>query len=113
MTDLKCEQVDFDRGELHVNRLKEGTESTHPMTGRELRELRRHRRESPSSSRFVFVSERGAPLSAEGFNRMVKCAGFAADLGIKVHFVSKLTFTRRIDAYPSTQRQQQVGALSP
>ena len=47
VTDLKWEQVDFDRGELHVNRLKEGTESTHPMTGRELRELRRHRRESP------------------------------------------------------------------
>ena len=85
MTDLKWEQVDFDRGELQVNRLKGGTESTHPLTGRELRELRKHRRYSPPSSRFVFVSERGAPLSAEGFNRMVKRAGAAADLGIKVH----------------------------
>ena len=81
VTDLKWEQVDFDRGELHVNRLKGGAESTHPLTGRELRELRRHGRESPSSSRFVFVSERGAPLSAEGFNRMAKRAGVAADLG--------------------------------
>jgi integrase len=49
VTDLKWEQVDFDRGELHVNRLKGGTESTHPLTGRELRE---HKRESPPSSRF-------------------------------------------------------------
>ena len=75
VTDLKWEQVDFDRGELHVNRLKGGMESTHPLTGRELRELRKHKRYSPPSSRFVFVSERGAPLSAEGFNRMIKRAG--------------------------------------
>jgi integrase len=84
VTDLKWEAVDFDRGELHVNRLKGGVESTHPLTGRELRELRRHKRES-APSRFVFVSERGAPLSAEGFNRMVKRAGVAMNLGIKVH----------------------------
>jgi integrase len=63
VTDLKWEQVDFDRGELHVNRLKGGMESTHPLTGRELRELRKHKRYSPPSLRFVFVSERGAPLS--------------------------------------------------
>jgi integrase len=85
VTDLKWEQVDFDRGELHVNRLKGGLPATHPLTGRELRELRRLKRESPTSSRFVFVSERGAPLSSEGFNRMVKRAGTAAKLGIKVH----------------------------
>jgi site-specific recombinase XerC len=85
VTDLKWEQIDFDRGEIHVNRLKGGTPSTHPFTGRELRELRRLKRESTTSSRFVFVSERGAPLSSEGFNRMVKRAGAAAKLGIKVH----------------------------
>ena len=45
-----------------MRRLKNGTPSTHPLTGRELRELRRHQRESPQSP-FVFVSERGAPLS--------------------------------------------------
>jgi len=31
------------------------------------------------------VSERGAPLSAPGFSRMVERAGVEADLGIKVH----------------------------
>ena len=49
VTDLKWEQVDFDRSELHVNRLKGGTPATHPLTGRELRELRRHKRDSASS----------------------------------------------------------------
>ena len=48
-----------------MRRVKNGTPSTHPLTGRELRELRRHQRESAKSP-FVFVSERGAPLSAPG-----------------------------------------------
>jgi site-specific recombinase XerD len=58
--------------------------ATRPLTGRELRELRRHQRESVQSP-FVFVSERGAPLTAPGFSRMIQRAGIAADLGIKVH----------------------------
>ena len=33
----------------------------------------------------MFVSERGAPLSAPGFSRMVERAGRATQLGIKVH----------------------------
>src|SRR5689334_7704457 len=47
VTDLKWEQVDFDRAEIHVNRLKGGTPASHPLTGREMRELRKHRRDSP------------------------------------------------------------------
>jgi site-specific recombinase XerD len=45
---------------------------------------RRHQRESPTSP-FVFVSERGAPLSAPGFSRMVERAAVVTDLGIKAH----------------------------
>jgi hypothetical protein len=55
------EQVDFKTASLHIR--KSATPSTHPLTGRELRELRRHQRESAPSP-FVFVSKRGAPLSA-------------------------------------------------
>jgi hypothetical protein len=36
------------------------------LTGRELRALRRQQRQGDASP-FVFVSERGAPLSAAGF----------------------------------------------
>jgi site-specific recombinase XerD len=49
-----------------------------------MRELRRHRRESPKSP-FVFVSERGAPVSAPGFSRMIERAAATAGLGIKAH----------------------------
>jgi integrase len=82
--DLRWEQIDFATATLHVRRIKNGTPATHPLTGREMRALRKHQRESARSA-FVFVSERGAPLSAPGFSRMVERAGRAAKLGIKVH----------------------------
>ena len=82
--DLRWEQVDFKTAKLHVRRVKNGTLATHPLTGREIRALRRHQRESVQSP-FVFVSERGAPLTAPGFSRMVERAAVAADLGIKAH----------------------------
>jgi integrase len=85
--DLRWEQINFNAATLHVRRIKHGMPATHPLTGRELRALRRHQREtSPMAlGAFVFVSERGAPLSAPGFSRMVERAGRAAKLGIKVH----------------------------
>src|ERR1022692_3410787 len=67
--DLRWEQVDFKTATLHVRRVKNGTPSTHPLTGSELRALRRHQKDSQKSP-FVFMSERGAPLSAPGFSRM-------------------------------------------
>jgi integrase len=84
VVDLRWEQVDFKTGTLHVRRVKNGTPATHPLTGRELRTLRRHQRESAKSP-FVFVSERGAPFSAPGFSRMVERVAVAAKLGIKAH----------------------------
>lgn len=82
--DLRWEQVDFKTATLHVRRAKNGTPATHPLTGRELRALRRHQREGEGSP-FIFVSERGAPLTAPGFSRMIERAAVAADLGIKAH----------------------------
>jgi integrase len=84
VVDLRWEQVDFKAGTLHVRRVKNGTPATHPLTGRELRALRRQQRES-AKSQFVFVSERGASLSAPGFSRMVERTAICAKLGIKAH----------------------------
>jgi type 1 fimbriae regulatory protein FimB/type 1 fimbriae regulatory protein FimE len=84
VVDLRWEQIDFKTASRHIRRAKNGTPATHPLSGREMRELRRHQRESAQSP-FVFVSERDAPLSAPGFSRMVERAAIAADLGIKAH----------------------------
>jgi site-specific recombinase XerD len=69
---------------LHARRVKNGTPSTHPLTGRELRALRRLQRESAASP-FVFVSERGALFSTAGLGRMIERAAEAAGLDIKAH----------------------------
>jgi integrase len=44
--DLRWDQVDFN-GAVHVRRVKNGTPSTHPIQGDELRALRRLQRETP------------------------------------------------------------------
>ena len=84
VVDLRWEQVHLETATLSVRRVKNGTPATHPLTGREMRALRKHQRDSERSP-FGFVSERGAPLTAAGFSRMIERAGIAADLGIKVH----------------------------
>jgi integrase len=84
IVDLRWDQIDFNSAVLHVRRVKSGTPSTHPLTGRELRALRRLQRDSAASP-FVFVSERGAPFSTAGFGRMIERAAMVASLDIKVH----------------------------
>src|SRR5262249_24174769 len=46
---LRCEQVDLAHARLHVSRLKSGIPSVHPLTGSELRALRRLQREQEPS----------------------------------------------------------------
>jgi integrase len=69
---------------LHVRRAKGGDASVHPISARESRALRRLLREAPTSP-YVFMSERRAPLSAAGYQRMVARAGVAAKFTFLVH----------------------------
>jgi len=85
LVDLRWEQVDFRTAALHVRRVKQGTPSTHPILGDELRALRRLQREQEPKSPFVFTSERGAPFTTAGFARMVERAGKVAKLAFKAH----------------------------
>jgi type 1 fimbriae regulatory protein FimB/type 1 fimbriae regulatory protein FimE len=85
LVDLRWDQVEFRTATLHVRRVKQGTPSTHPILGDELRALRRLQREQEPKSPFVFTSERGAPFSTAGFARMVERAGIEAKLGFKAH----------------------------
>src|SRR4029077_17991856 len=81
---LRWEQVDLAHARLHVSRLKSGIPSVHPLTGSELRALRRLQREQ-EPSRYLFLSERGAPMSAVGFRRMITRLGKAAKIPFSVH----------------------------
>ena len=82
---VRWDDIDLATGKLHVRRAKGGTPSVHPIGARESRALRRLHRERVVASPYVFVSERGAPLSVAGYQRMVARASEAAGFGFLVH----------------------------
>ena len=77
--------VNFDRLFSWGSARKQGSPSTHPILGDELRALRRLQRDQEPKSSFVFTSERVSPFTTAGFARMIERAGIAAKLGYKVH----------------------------
>jgi len=81
---LRWDQVDLKAGLLHVARLKNGIASTHPIRGPELRALRELRREYPDSP-YVFVTERGGPLTPSTFRKLLARAGERARLPFPIH----------------------------
>lgn len=81
---LRWDQIDLSQGLLHVNRLKNGTPSTHPLHGPELRALRRLLRDYPNS-RYVFTGERKGPLTTSTVRKMVARAGTTAGIPFPVH----------------------------
>jgi integrase len=68
---------------FHVRRLKGSVDSVHTLDRDEVSALRRLR--ADSASPFVFISERGGPLSPDMIARIVERAGEAAKLGFHVH----------------------------
>jgi integrase len=80
---LRWSQVDLDTHRLRVNRLKAGEDSVHPLSGREIRGLRKLRRSQPVGSRYVFVTGRGTPMTHNGFDKLLEKA--AAKAGIDAH----------------------------
>ena len=81
---LKWSQIDLKQGLLHVNRLKNGITSTHPLFGPELRALRVVRRDY-SDSEYVFMTERKSPITGSTFRKIVARAGEQAKLGMPIH----------------------------
>jgi type 1 fimbriae regulatory protein FimB/type 1 fimbriae regulatory protein FimE len=81
---LRWDQVDLDHALFHVRRLKHGVPSTHPLTGTEIRALRKLKRMTGDSV-YVFLSERKGPLTDSSVRKMMAQAGELAELGFPVH----------------------------
>ena len=81
---LRWEMVDLGRGLLHVRRVKNGTPSVQPLGGVELRALRKLKREE-NESRFVFMTERAAPITTAGYRKMIARTGESAEFPFPVH----------------------------
>lgn len=62
--------IDFGAGRLIVERLKGGVDSVQPMDARTIRGLRRLQRDG--EGRFVFINERGQPVTDMGIRKMLR-----------------------------------------
>ena len=82
-TDMRWDQVNFKSGQIHINRLKNGKPATHYLEGDEMRALRRLKRETDNP--FIFVTERGGPLTRSTVNKLITRAGQIAKLGFPTH----------------------------
>jgi type 1 fimbriae regulatory protein FimB/type 1 fimbriae regulatory protein FimE len=108
LCELQWSDVEFETASLHLRRAKNGAAATHPLLGDELRSLRALKREAKSP--FIFVSERGAPFTVSGLQKLVERAGVAARIPFKVHphmlrhatgyvLANKGTDTRTLQSY--------------
>ena len=80
---LKWDQIDLKVGLLHVNRVKNGLPSTHPLRGLELRALRQLKRKNPHSS-YVFSSMRGTPLTTRRVREIITTSAKNANIEFPV-----------------------------
>ncbi len=81
---LRWEQIDFKAGLVRVARLKNGLASNHPLRGLELRALRKLRGDYPETP-YLFVTERGGPMTPATARKLIARAGELAKLPFPVH----------------------------
>jgi integrase len=82
---LTVEQFDLKAATVHIRRAKNGTPGIHGLQGDELRLIRQLIRENGQHNRFLFLSERKAPLSIDGAQKLIERLGEAAGLPFPIH----------------------------
>ena len=77
---LRWRQIDLDGARIQIERLKDSESGIHPLSGRAIRALRALRRAQPVGSPFVFLSYKGAPMTRQAFDKMLRAAGAKAGM---------------------------------
>ena len=79
LVSLQVDQIELKTASLHVSRAKNGTPGIHGLDGDEMRLIRAVMRDN-AGSRFLFVSERDAPLSIDGAQKLIERLGKKAGI---------------------------------
>jgi type 1 fimbriae regulatory protein FimB len=77
---LRCDDVDLDQARLWVRRLKNGLAVEQPITGDELRAIKRYLATRADRLPWLFVSERGQSLTRQSVNYLIAAAAKRAGL---------------------------------
>ena len=78
---LRRDEVDLDQARLWVKRLKNGLSVEQPIAGAELRAIKRYLATRSDGLPWLFISERGQPLTRQSVNYLVGAAAKRAGLG--------------------------------
>lgn len=78
--DLRRDEIDLNRSRLWVRRLKNGLSVEQPMPGDELRAVRRYLAMRADALPWLFLSERGHPLTRQAVNDLLATAARRAGL---------------------------------
>ena len=78
--DLRRDEVDFDQARLWVRRLKNGLSVEQPIAGDELRAIKRYLGSRSDAVPWLFISERGQPLTRQSVNYLMATAATRAGL---------------------------------
>lgn len=81
---LRWDMLNLKQGLLHIGRLKNGVDSVHPIRGPEIRALRQLKKEYPDSP-YLFVTERGGPITSSTVRKMAARAGREAGFEFSIH----------------------------
>jgi integrase len=84
LCDLTWDQIDFSQSMMHVRRIKNGIGSVQQIGGEEMRMLRALKR-ADGGTRFVFMTERGAPMTPAGFRKFLSRLAIGAKFQFLVH----------------------------
>lgn len=71
LTKLKRSDIKLDDARIFVRRLKGSLSTEQPLSGTTLRTLRAHLRARTDKQPWVFISERGAPLTRQGLYSLI------------------------------------------
>ncbi len=78
---LRIDQLELKEARLDVRRLKRGLDVQHPLAGDELRAIKRYLATRSDRLPWLFLSERGTPLTRQAVNYLIRMAGEQGKLG--------------------------------
>jgi len=77
---LRRDEIDLDHARLWIRRLKRGLDVEQPIAGDELRAIKRYLATRTDALPWLFLSERGQPLTRQSLNYLVAEAAIRAGL---------------------------------
>ena len=84
---MRRDQINLQRARVWIQRLKNSLSVEQPIDGEELRAIKRYLNLRDDKLPWLFVSERGLPMTRQAVNYLIKGAGARAKLGVHPHML--------------------------